>query len=227
MAREPARTPKPPAAPRLAGLAEGRIGPDDFAADRSVQGLVTRDFFADAISVEFGEFGTCRVQGGSASGSDWHRSRWHDLELCGVDLANMALTDSMVERVLFRNCRLTGAHLGGTTLADVTFENCVLDLASLHGATLRRVQTMGGRWNQVDLTEAVVIDGSWHDATLQRARLGVRTANRMRLERCQLDAATGWDRLRGVELCDIDHVAVLAAITDELGISVIDGDAKH
>lgn len=211
--------PRPPAPPRLGTLVDRGLGPDDVTGDLLLSGARIRDAYAEHAAADYAEVAQVELVGGTLAGSQWHRPRWVDVRLDGVDLANAVVAEGGWERVAGHGLRATGLQLARARLTDLTLTDANLSLLNVRGATLRRL-----RLERCDLT-----DSQWAEATLEDVELigcrltgaemsAVGTVTRVRLVECEIAGLSGLSRLRGATLKGIDPLAVAERLAVEAGL---------
>lgn len=157
---------------------------------------------------------------GSLAGAKLHDVHLHDAELAGADLANVDLTKGHVDRVVAKDCRLTGAQLIETTLKDVVFTGCRIDFAVLAEARLDRVRFERCDLREVSLEGAQLRDVRFEACDLSRATLDRSRHQRVLLEGCRLEGVRSLQDLRGASMPWPDVVDQAGAFAAALGISV-------
>ncbi len=145
-----------------------------------------------------------------------------DTTFVEVDLTGRRIES--FDRVVFTRCRLGGTDGGDARIRDVRFDDCVLDLASFRAATFERVEIVGGRMAEVDLSRAsfadVRISGvDLSDTTLDGARL-----ERVDLTEAVLDGVVDVTALRGATIGDVQAIALAARLARAAGIAVAPRD---
>lgn len=157
---------------------------------------------------------------GALAGAKLQDVHLHDAELLGADLANVDLTRGHVDRVVFQDCRLTGAQLIETTVKDATFVGCRLDFAVLAEARLDRVRFERCDLREVSLEGAQLRDVRFEACDLTRATLDRSRHQRVHLEGCRLESVRSLQDLRGATMPWPDIVDQAGAFAAALGISV-------
>lgn len=157
---------------------------------------------------------------GSLAGAKLHDLHLHDAELAGADLANVDIAKGHVDRVVAKDCRLTGAQLIETTLKDVVFTGCRIDFAVLAEARLDRVRFERCDLREVSLEGAQLRDVRFEACDLSRATLDRSRHQRVLLEGCRLEGVRSLQDLRGASMPWPDVVDQAGAFAAALGISV-------
>lgn len=217
-----ARTlPTPPHPPRLDDLTpvdlldNGGVDADPYDLDAARVAASGGEF--DVVEVR-----SCRLRSGTLAGSSWRRTSWADVELVGVDAANVSAVEGIFHRVAWTQSRLTGVSMPGATLQDVRFTGCVLDLASLRFSRLTRVVFDSCRMVGADLAGARLIDVRFERCDLGEAQFHEARHTRTLLDSCELLGLKGVEGLRGATVTT-DRMADLAEqLASAMGIRLID-----
>jgi uncharacterized protein YjbI with pentapeptide repeats len=157
---------------------------------------------------------------GALAGAKLHDVHLHDAELLGADLANVDLAKGHLDRVVLKDCRLTGAQLIETTVKDAVFTGCRLDFAVLATARLDRVRFERCDLREVSLEGAQLRDVRFESCDLSRATLDGSRHTRVLLEGCRLEGVRSLQDLRGTAMPWPDVVDQAEALAAALGISV-------
>jgi uncharacterized protein YjbI with pentapeptide repeats len=155
----------------------------------------------------------------SFAGQRIERMHLHDAQIVGGDHANVVTQKADVERVLVRECRLTGLQAAGASLRDVRLSGCRIDLALLAEARVERVV----------VEDCVLTDSSLEGAWLRDVRFegcdltavvftGVRLV-RVEFHGCRL-AGVRLEHLRGARMPWPDLVEHAGELAAALGIEV-------
>jgi uncharacterized protein YjbI with pentapeptide repeats len=213
-------TPRAPVAPR---------GVDDLRAEdllrlliedeARIEGLELSGSLPPGVVARNVTIEEARIKG-SMAGAKLHDVHLHDAELVGADLANVDLTKGHVDRVVAKDCRLTGAQLIETTIKDVAFVGCRLDFAVLAEARLDRVRFERCDLQEVSLEGAQLRDVRFESCDLSRATLDRSRHQRVHLEGCRLEGVRSLQDLRGTTMPWPDIVDRAAAFAAALGIAV-------
>ncbi|OLT29369.1 hypothetical protein BJF83_12340 [Nocardiopsis sp. CNR-923] len=142
-------------------------------------------------------------------------------EYRGVDLAGHRWNDVKMSRVVFTDCRLTGAVLNQVTMSDVLFRDCVFDYA--HMARVRAAS--GVAFTGCRFTEAVFDSCDLSGVAMDGCRLAGVQFDGTRMDGCDLRGSTTEDvggvlSLRGIKV-DADQVPnLMASVVADLGWKV-------
>lgn len=105
-------------------------------------------------------FERCRISNAAFTGSQFHRLRLTDVVVENVDLSGADLDESLLNRVHFRDCRMSAVILTRCRLSDVTVTDCRLDQVNLRMAEAKSVM-----FENVDLRE-----GDFYGGVLENTR---------------------------------------------------------
>lgn len=213
--------PKQPHPPRLGELTPvAELSSSQFPDDALVSGLQVARLACDWHSSEFIEWGDCLVEGGTMADSQWYRPSLYDLELRGVDAANVQLNEAGWRRSQLTDCRMTGLDVSSGVLSDVTFSGCLMDLTNLRFAKLTRVRFERCRLRGADFTEAKLIDVSFEGCDLSGAQVHQMSTSRGRISGCELEGLKSVSGLRGMSVTPVDLMELTALFGRELGVEV-------
>lgn len=219
--------PKPPAAPRLSPRVVTLTPSPELVASQAGSDAVVAELDVARASLEshtseFVELESVRVGAGSLADGDWYRTTWVDVDLTGVDAANVVLTESGLKRVAWHHCRLTGFTVSGCTLTDVAFDESPMTMAMLRFATLERVRFDGCDLSGADLTNARLRDVTFTDCRFDGATFTHATCERVLVAGGSLSGIRGLDGLRGAtfRLDTLDEIAQEMAVA--LGFRLVE-----
>jgi uncharacterized protein YjbI with pentapeptide repeats len=214
-------TPRPPATPsvdddlRPEDLARVAIGDEERIEGVELTGSVPPGLVARSVTIE-----DARIRG-SLAGAKLHDVHLHDAELSGADLANVDLAKGHLDRLILRDCRLTGAQLIETTIKDVTLVDCRIDFAIFALARLDRVVFRNCDLQEASLEQAQLRDVRFETCDLGRATLGQSRHQRVELHGCKLAGVRALSDLRGAAMPWPDIVDHAGAFAAALGIAVV------
>jgi uncharacterized protein YjbI with pentapeptide repeats len=194
-----------PNSPRLpAELTEA----DDISleTDQHWDALKIRADFAGQAAEDL-EMSGCRVTGSSFSGAELVRAR---------------ITDTVLTRVEFDDCRLSGADLSGSRLVDVGFRECRLADASLRMTFGTRVRFDNCDLSRLDLYAAQLPGACFFDSDLTAAELSQATLTGARLHGSSFDKVRGAEALRGTTISSAQILPVALQVLAVLEITVND-----
>lgn len=141
-----------------------------------------------------------------------------------ANLANLRGYRTMVERVVFRGCRMTGIQFAESTLRDVLVEDCRVDLASMRFSRLERVVFRRCLLQDLELNEAQLTSVVFEECDLSGADFAFARFARSEIRGCTLDRVTSVERLRGVAMPWPDIVGFAGSLAAAIGIAVIDAE---
>lgn len=198
---------------------------DELTPDQVPDEVTLLDLRVGAARLEthradFVEFGDSAVLGGTMAGSDWYRTRWHDLDLRDVDLAGARFEESAWQRVSLGDCRLIGLDLAACTVTDVSVRGGVADDVSLRQTTIARTHLHGVRMAGVDLSGARLTDVTFTDCDLTGASLDQARLVRVRFDGCVLERINGVTALRGATIGTDDPAGLGVQLAAALGITL-------
>jgi uncharacterized protein YjbI with pentapeptide repeats len=152
-------------------------------------------------------------------------ARLTDVAFEGCDLSGVQLAATILRRVEFRHCRLSGAVLADAQLNDVRFSGCRADDLYLNGAVgecvwFEACELQGSEWKDVR-----VADLRLHDCDLSGADLAGADLTGARLHGSTLAGVKHGERLRGAVIDGGQLMPVALALFDALGI-VVDDDRQ-
>ncbi|WP_244431659.1 pentapeptide repeat-containing protein [Segniliparus rugosus] len=145
-----------------------------------------------------------------------------DVELVRCDLSGGVWDSASLERVVFRDCRMTGLALSGAALTDVRIEGCGAELMSLRMAKARRLHVessmlRGADWNEAALAQSRLVHSDLRGASFQRAQL-----QDVSLHGSKLDDIAGAGSLRGARVSPDQAIMLGGLLLAEAGIEVED-----
>jgi uncharacterized protein YjbI with pentapeptide repeats len=157
--------------------------------------------------------------GGALSESKVAELSWLDVECERCDLCLVEWPAAKLTRVVFRDCRATGARWSEAELEDVRFVGCQLECASFAGARFRRVSFEQCRlrdadFGGADLAGTIFGDCELHGVDLLGAKLAGADVHTSSLREVRIDARD----MRGL-VVSREQAAVLAQL---LGLVVRD-----
>jgi uncharacterized protein YjbI with pentapeptide repeats len=214
------------AAPRIPGqltptdLGSGVLVDDGRLDDVRLGGRTGTGTVARAVSI-----GGARLTG-SLAGARLPALHLHDVEATGADIANLDAPRAELRRVVFRDCRLTGAQLARSSLSDVIFAGCRLDLAVLADATLERVSFSRSVLADATFERAILRDVSFEECDFTGTSLDRIRLQRVELTGCRLEGMRSLGDLRGARMPWPDVVGNAGAFAGALGIEVLDAEQQ-
>lgn len=139
------------------------------------------------------------------AGADLRGTRLQGLRADGLDLREADLRDSLLADARWKACSLQDARLEGADLAGATLRLCILDDVRaagtrLPGARIENCQALAARFDDADLTDAVLTDTDFSRASFKGAVLENVSATGSDFRGADLRKA----RLRGAVLHDAD-----------------------
>jgi uncharacterized protein YjbI with pentapeptide repeats len=190
-------------------------------AEAQLDGAVWVAAELDEVALESSSLRRLRGSGGA-----WTRSSFIDCAFDGADLAGLVTSDCSLVRCTVDGARLTGSQWLRSRWRAVTATDVVADGVSAHGSTWTDVTVTGGRWHELDLTDARLERVAFLDCDLRGARFHAARCVDVRLLGCRLDGVVGVGGLRAATLGWSDAVGLLPSLARELGITVLDDDAR-
>ena len=151
----------------------------------------------DLTGVRFTE---TRVEDCRADTWTMQRGNLSHTEIVGTRIGAGVVYDSVWERVLFENCRITYLNLRGAKLADVEFRDCVIDELDLDRAKASRV--------------------SFPDSTVGVLQCEEATLGNVDLRGLQPHKISGVHSLRGATIDEMQLMLFAELFARELGITV-------
>ena len=144
---------------------------------------------------------TCtRVEGCRADTWAMPRGNLNHTEITATRIGAGVVHDSVWERVLFENCRISYLNLRGAKLADVEFRDCVID--------------------EIDLDRAKASRVSFPDSTVGVLQCEEATLGNVDLRGLQPHKISGVHSLRGATIDDQQLMLFAELFARELGITV-------
>jgi uncharacterized protein YjbI with pentapeptide repeats len=171
------------------------------------------DFAADHV-----EIGTSRLEG-----VDLARARLANLVVtdCLIergDLANLAASRCALTRVEVRGSRMTGVHIVDAALVDVTMTEAKLDLAVFRYSKMRRVEFRDCNLTRADFASADIGGARFVGCDLAGAQFSAARAVGAVFEKCLMDGIGGVDSLRGATIIGTEVASLARVFAAALGI---------
>ena len=163
-----------------------------------------------------------RLSGVDVSGSRLEALRLIDAALERCNLANVQARRSVATRVCIEASRMTGLALSETTLQDVTVRDCRVDLASFSHSRLHRVSFESCMLVQTDFLESQLESVRFERCDLSRADFRGARMQRCELRRNNLTDLQGIANLKGAAMEWPDIVEMAGAFARTIGIDALD-----
>jgi uncharacterized protein YjbI with pentapeptide repeats len=128
------------------------------------------------------------------------RGNLNHTEITGTRIGAGVVHDSVWERVLFENCRISYLNLRGAKLADVEFRDCVID--------------------EIDLDRAKASRVSFPDSTVGVLQCEEATLGNVDLRGLQPHKISGVHSLRGATIDEMQLMLFAELFARELGVTV-------
>jgi uncharacterized protein YjbI with pentapeptide repeats len=143
-----------------------------------------------------------------------------DCLIADSDLANAACVGAVLTWVDVTGSRATGLDLTQSVLNHVSFRDCKLDLASLRFAKATEVEFRDCTLAGADLTGAQLARVTFERCDLTGADLSSARLEEVDLRTCTLESLRGVGALRGATLDAAQVVGLAPSLAVELGIVV-------
>jgi uncharacterized protein YjbI with pentapeptide repeats len=133
-----------------------------------------------------------------------------DVLFDGCDFSNADFSDTMLLRVEFKNCRMTGVNFSGAVLKDIKLEDCSAKYANFHFSRFERVVFSSCNCSDADFGEAAFNMVKFEQSILVQAQMSGTSLSGIDLTSCEIDGLGARPQdLRGVVLTS--NQAVTAA----------------
>jgi uncharacterized protein YjbI with pentapeptide repeats len=187
------------------------------AIDFSGPDLSARD--AEAV-----EFAQCRFRSADLSGSVLAQLTLTDCLVQTSNWANVRAEGGALHRVVFDESRMTGFTVTDGKLGDVTFDQCRLDLSGWRFTGFDSVRFTGCNLTGADFTNADLRGARFTGCDLTGAQFHHATMDGTRFRRCELDGIAGIASWRGAIVHPDDLVALSYTLAGGLGIKIDPAD---
>lgn len=170
--------PEPPDLPRrLEYAAWPRLEPESGFQGKRFEGMVW-----SGGSVPYLRFRGCRLTAVRMDETEWLQPWLTDVVLEDCTLSGARWTDTVLTRVQFVRCRISGWNPGERVrFQDVSFQECQADLVTMRGLRARRV-----RFDQCRLRGSDFTMGRWQESALAGCDLDEADFSGARLAGCDL-----------------------------------------
>lgn len=119
----------------------------------------------------------------------------------GCDLSNVDLSDAILLRVVFRNCRMTGVNFSGAALRDVSFEDDALPYGNFRFARMERTDFLRCNCSRADFLQLAPAKARFVHTDLRQAQMAGTSLAGLDLTTCNIDGLGARpEDLRGVIL---------------------------
>jgi uncharacterized protein YjbI with pentapeptide repeats len=225
------RSPSRPGAPRRTGEPRKPVVPASL--------VVTEQELEPEAAFRAVAFSGSDLSGRDAEGAEFAQCRFRGADLSGSVLAQLTVTDCVVQtsnwanvrsdggalhRVIFDECRMTGFAVTDGKLGDVTFEKCRLDLSGWRFTGFDSVRFTGCNLTGADFTNADLRGARFTGCDLTGAQFHQATMDGTRFRRCELDGVAGITSWRGAVVHPDDLPALSYTLAGGLGIQVDGAD---
>lgn len=192
-----------------------------LGADERWEGLSLTAQFDGQVAEDLDVSG-CRLVGASFLGSELVRARVSDTVFERCDLSAAGLAKSVLTRVAFVDCRLSGVDLSGAQLSDVSFSDCRVVEANLRMCTGKRVRFDHCDLSGAELQAARFADGCFFDSDLTGVDLSQASLDQARLHGSTIGSLRGAAALRGTTIASAQLVPVAVQLLALFEIHVDD-----
>jgi hypothetical protein len=207
--------PRKPTVPASLAVAEQDLEPE--AAFRALA------FYGHDLSgreAESVEFAQCRFRGADLSGSVLAQLTMTDCLVQTSNWANVRGDGAGLHRVIFDESRMTGFTVTDGKLGDITFDQCRLDLSGWRFTGFDSVRFTGCNLTGADFTNADLRGARFTGCDLTGAQFHHATMDGARFRRCELDGIAGITSWRGAVVHPDDLLALSYTLAGGLGIKV-------
>lgn len=166
------------------------------------------------------ELAQCRFRGADLSGSVLAQLTMTDCLVQTSNWANVRSDGAALRRVIFEESRMTGFAVTDGKLGDVTFAQCRLDLSGWRFTGFDSVRFTGCNLTGADFTNADLRGARFTGCDLTGAQFHHATMDGARFRRCELDGIAGITSWRGAIVHPDDLLALSYTLAGGLGIKV-------
>ncbi|RSM64942.1 pentapeptide repeat-containing protein [Actinoplanes sp. ATCC 53533] len=166
------------------------------------------------------ELAQCRFRGADLSGSVLAQLTMTDCLVQTSNWANVRSDGGALRRVIFEESRMTGFAVTDGKLGDVTFAQCRLDLSGWRFTGFDNVHFTGCNLTGADFTNADLRGARFTGCDLTGAQFHHATMDGARFRRCELDGIAGITSWRGAIVHPDDLLALSYTLAGGLGIKV-------
>ena len=210
----------------MATKSKGRIAPDieeemllDNFAEQLLTGVV-RDATANAVALpsfagareQAARIHRCILRAVTVVDRRARRSALHDVRIESSDLANIDLTEGLLERVELLSTRLTGAICTEARLKSVLFRECKLDFAVLRMARLQQCVFERCNLTDADFYGADLSGTVFRDCDFGRADVSNAKLTGADIRGCRLDGLRGTPAAMEGLVISADQAALLITL---------------
>ena len=148
------------------------------------------------------------------------QAQFHDVEIAGGDLANLAMERSGLTRVRIAQSRLTGVDLPEAQLEDVQFSGCAADMVSFRFASLRRVAFTDCSLRDADFSNAKLAHVSFAGCDLRGAQMSAVQLTKVDLRGANLESIGGLADLKGAVIDPQQVIGIADQLAAAIGLVV-------
>ncbi len=148
--------------------------------------------------------------------------RLSDAELKTCDLSAARCSESSWIRVRARGGRMAGLDLSRSVINDVIFENCKLDMANFRFAKLTRVQFTDCSMRETDFQMAELNDVVFQTSHLEKTEFHQCKLKAVDARSSELVGIRGWQSLKGLTIDSTQLVTIAPQLALDLGLVIQD-----
>lgn len=164
----------------------------------------------------------CRLEKPFFAQARFDKTTFRDVCVLGGELSATRMQESGLQRVLFKDCRMTGFDISRSTLKDVQFVGCKLTMANMRFAKLTNVVFDDCILTDADLQGAQCKHVTFKNCTLERTSIHGIQAQAVDVRTSQLFDIRGWQDAKGITIDSSQLVSIAPELALALHITVSD-----
>lgn len=167
-------------------------------------------------------FDECKLEKPLFAQARFDKATFRDILVAGGELSATRMQDTGLQRVVFRDCRMTGFDASRCTLKDTQFVGCKLTMANLRFAKLTNVVFDDCILTDADLQNAHCKNVVFKNCTLERTSIHGAHMQAVDFRSSRLFDIRGWKDAKGITIDSAQLTAVAPELALALDIAVSD-----
>ena len=147
-------------------------------------------------------------------------SKWRDIIIESSSFSTSKLSDCIINRVVFKDCRLQGTDFNTSDLTDVVFINCNLSLSNFRRAKLLRVRFEGCSMTDADFMATNLREVEFDNCELDKVNFSGSIIKNVDLSGSQISNIIEITSLKGVTIDSTQLINLASELASTLGIKV-------
>ena len=145
-----------------------------------------------------------------------------DTDVLSGEMSALRMQDAGMQRVVFKDCRMTGFDISRSTLKDVQFVGCKLTMANIRFAKLQNVLFEDCILTDADFQGVQCKNVAFKHCTLERISIHGTQLQAVDFRTSQLRDIKGWKDAKGITIDSAQLMSVAAELALALDIVISD-----